>query len=733
MDLFEQLEEVGQSSRPKRPIWTLDLDDAQNEKKILDWLNGELSYLIQKSRERLSLIERNEHLYRGIQYETQEIRRDLQDRSVDKSRSLPKVVVNHLYDLTANRVSRLVKYRPAVAIMPNSNEHQDKISAKTTKSLLDNIWYQENFDSKITPEVAVTAAVKGEAYLWIDWNPNKGDLHPDSPKEGNPVVLKGENGEPLKGEDGKELTVDRPVRVGDVEYEVIHPEHVFLQPQDKLDKVEYCFRMICMSVDDAKVKYPKAADKIKANVDKYKSYQWLKSLDIIEPVVIWEFYHKRTESLDKGRTVVFTDSAVLDSSKGKFNHGELPFERVTDIDEPGKLHGISFFETVKALTSTYNNLTNMIVRNNYLVSHPKWMLPAGSAKIEALANDITIVQYKGPTPPQLAVASPTPPEVYNFMKQVKEEFQQISGVFGVSRGEPPPGIKAGVALQFLNEQESERHNLSVLKWNDFIKRVAKKTLAVCGDYYDISDQRMVRVVGKNNSWQLKFFDKANLNKPYDIKVQNSSALPDSKAARMQTVMDLNKEFPGMLPQEQVVELLDLGKSDEFVDQVTSAVRTAEAENESLLSGEEAKLPEEYENHLLHWQIHARAVQDYAFKNETPEEIQERMIDHIRTTEYFLIERAKLSESLMAKLQALDTFPMFFKHVQPEPLPETPMEGQPLGPTDGASLQEGPIQAPPEVPVNPEIAGSEPQDLMAPPMPEVQEQTEPQSIQPTGSV
>jgi len=348
LDLFEQLDDVGNSARPKRPIWTIDLDDAQNEKKILDWLNGELSYLIYKSRERLSLIERNEHLYRGIQYETQEIRRDLQDRSVDKSRSLPKIVVNHLYDLTANRVSRLVKYKPAVAILPNSNEHQDKISAKTTKSLLDNIWYNEDFDSTITPLMAVTAAVKGEAYLWIDWDPDKGDLHPDSPKGGNPVVLKSENGEPLKGEDGKDLTVDKPVRVGDVVYSVIHPEHVFLQPKHTIDEVEYCYRMIVMNVDDAKVKYPKYADKIKTNVDRYKDYQWLKKVDVIEPVVIWEFNHKSTHSMDKGRTIMFTDSCVLDNSKAKFNHGELPCERLTDIDEPGRLHGISFFETVKA-------------------------------------------------------------------------------------------------------------------------------------------------------------------------------------------------------------------------------------------------------------------------------------------------------------------------------------------------------------------------------------------------
>ena len=78
----------------------------------------------------------------------------------------------------------------------------------------------------------------------------------------------------------------------------------------------------------------------------------------------------------------------------------------------------------------------------------------------------------------LGQANPTPPELFKFRGELKEEFQQISGVFGVSRGEPPPGIKAGVALQFLNEQEQERFNEHILKWNDFIRRIAIKTISV---------------------------------------------------------------------------------------------------------------------------------------------------------------------------------------------------------------------------------------------------------------
>lgn len=728
MDFFENIDEPAQQARPRKPIWVYDLKQTE-DKRILDWLNGELGYLIEKNRDRLALISRNEYLYRGVQYETQEIRRDLQDRSVDKTRSVPKIVVNHLYDLTTNRVGRLVKYKPAVAILPSNNEHQDKVAAKITKALLDNIWYELDFDGKVTPEVGLTTSVKGETYLWIDWDPNAGDLHPDSPKDGAEVTLMGENGEPLKNEDGTPIKVKEEVHVGDVAYEVTPPERVFLQPQIRIQDVEYCFRATVYSCEDAKLKFPKAAHKIKPNVDKYRDYPVAKRQDLIEPVLIWEFWHKKTKALKDGALIYFTDTAILSSSKHKFNHGDLPFERFTDIDEPGVLHGMSFFETVKALTATYNNLTNMIVRNQYLVAHPKWMMPAGSAKIESLGNDITVVQFKGPQAPQLIQASPTSPEVFNFRGQLKEDFQQLSGVFGVSRGEPPPGIKAGVALQFLSEQEAERANLQILKWNDFIKCVAIKTLAVAGDYYDTTDNRMVRILGKNNKWMTKFFDASYLTKQYDIRVQNSSALPQSKAARVQTIMDLNQQFPELLPKEQIIELLDLGQSDEYIDQVTSAVRTAEAENEAILNGDKTAGVKEYENHLLHWQIHAKAVQDYSFKEETPEEQRQAMIDHIMVHEMFLVKKGKTNQALAQKLAALDTFPMFFVDMatMPPPSPEEEMAG-------GAPA--GAFQDAPPMPSNQEVAGA-PTEL--PDAPPVEEQTqqplepEPGPVEPTGAI
>ena len=747
---FDDLDSGLQAHAPKDPIWTMDLDDEANEDDIQKWLVGELQYLQSKSDDRIKRQRKNLALYKGVQYETQDTRQDRRDIGESRSNVMRKIVVNHLYDLAKNRASRLIKYKPAVAILPTNDEFSDKVSAKLTKALLDHIWYEQKFEGEISLQVATWAMVMGECYVFPKWNPQAGDLSPaykeskaKADKEGRKIPLLDENGQQKKDAVGNPVWIDRPVRTGDVEYEIPMPCDVFLDHKTKWQDVNHLFVCKTMSVDEARALFPKAASKIKADDDgQVYDYERMMLRPPRNEVMVYTFYHKRTEFMDKGRMIAFTKSEILDSVEFPFTHMDLPCVRFTDIDYPGEVHGYSFFEAIKGLTGTYNNLTNMILRNQILVSHPKWMVPAGAVKLDQLGNDITMVQYKGPVAPVLVQANPTPSEIFAFRDKLKEEFQQIAGVFGVSRGEPPPGIKAGVALQFLSEQESERFNELVLKWNEFIRQTAIQTLAVAGDYYEASDERMIRVVGNNNAWMSQFFDVAHLSKDYDVRIQNSSALPSSKAARMQTLLDLNQQFPEQMPGAQVLDLLDLGQSEKFIDIATESIRSAEAENEKLLDEEGLEdqfTPEEYEDHIQHWKVHVRQTQNYAFKYMTPQTSQQRLKDHIIVHEMMMYERGKKNPAYGQLLQtdpALQLFPIFF--VPPE-FAEADVTQTNQTESVPSAAEGGAIQDMQGLPVNP-TQGGEPQELTAPPVPGLEEQmaSEPASpdmgpVEPTGAI
>jgi hypothetical protein len=704
-------------SQPKYPLYSLDLDDSRNEQDILRWLSSELGFLEQENEPRIRVMRRNLALYKGIQYQELETRLDARDRGTDRAQVVRKIVSNQLYDLTKNRASRLIKFKPAVAILPTNDELGDKVAAKVTKQLLDHIWYESDFEGKIQIQLVTNALVMGESYLFVLWDENKGDLNPAwvkaSKEHGGKVPVLNEDGQPTKDPQGNTVYIDRPVRTGDVKYQVWLASEILLQKKRQFVDVDYCFTRELINTQELRQRYPEKASKIKDLDDaQVYDYEKMELRPARGEVVVYTFWHRRSAMMDKGRKIVFLKDVILENEQSPFSHDQLPFIRFTDIEYPGELYGVSFFENIKQLTGTYNNITNMLLRNIVLASHPKWMVPAGSVALDRLANDLTIVQYKGPQPPVLATATTVPSDVFAFREKIKEEFQQISGVFGVSRGEPPPGIKAGVALQFLSEQESERYNELVLKYNDMILNIAKLTLAVCGDYYDESDERMIRVIGKDNSWMTKFFNVAFLEKDYDIRIQNTSALPRSIAARTQTLLDLNERFPDQFTSEQVIDLLDLGQSEKFIDAATVAVRTAQAENEELSRdtkdalSEEQLSPKEFENHIIHWREHTRLVQEYSFKYQTPDPVQKRVINHIMAHEMLMMEVAQKNPMFAQELSKLALFPMFYMPMPLSPhMPEQPQMA-------GQDATGAPIQSLPGMPVNPQV-GQQPVNMPEP--------------------
>lgn len=255
------------------------------------------------------------------------------------------------------------------------------------------------------------------------------------------------------------------------------------------------------------------------------------------------------------------------------------------------------------------------------------------------------------------------------------------------------------------------------------------TLSVAGDYYDPSDKRMVRVIGKSNEWMTRFFDTSHLEKDYDIRIQNSSALPQSKAARTQYLMDLSERYPNLFSAEQVLDMLDLAQSDKFLSQATRAVRDAEAENESILYGEvKSHDPADYEDHMKHWQIHVGAMQDYSFKNTVPIETQSKLKDHVLAHEMLMMKTAERSPAYQQSLAAIPQFPLFWvsPNLQEEAQAQADVfsQGQQgMDPAQAGPQPPGAYQPPPDQPVSQEL-GSPGKELVQNPVgPSIQTQQE----------
>lgn len=649
----EQLSTTYEDQRGEESFFELPLNetDKDSEKKVHTWLMTQLSYLQYMNRDRHRVVLKNLALYKGEQYKNLDRRDGSRDNPNGRSKSKgpEKIVMNELFDLAKSRISKLLKYKPAVAILPSNDEWEDGVSAKMTKMWLDHIWYSERFDGEIMPEFIRNSQPMGESYVFVDWDKDKGDESSQYKQavkgaKGGKIPLLDENGTVKKNDMGKGIYVDKPVYDGEVEIRVKMTTDVFPErpPIAKWRNVNFVFERDTLELSQARLKYPKRTEFIKADADaQYYNYESMEYIQNKNLVTVWTIWHRRTPELNTGRKIVFTKDGILDSKTYPFSHRNLPCVRLTDIDVPGELHGRSFFQNVKAPTGAYNNMTNMILRNIVMVGHPKWMMPAGSAKVDDLGNTITTVQFKGPIAPQLVAMPTTPKEVFEFRALLKEDYQRYADVGITGKGEAPQGITAAVALQYLSELENERWNELVLKYNEAILQIAIMCICVAGDFYHEDDERMIRILGKNNEWMTTVFAASHLNKDYDVRIQSTSALPDSKAAKTEYLLFLNERFPDKVDGDAVLNMLDLAQTDKFINIATVSIRAAEAETQMLMQPDEAKKvlpPSEEEDHIEHWKIHVKQMREWSFKNRASPEIQQGLVDHVMATEALIVKK-----------------------------------------------------------------------------------------------
>lgn len=124
-------------------------------------------------------------------------------------------------------------------------------------------------------------------------------------------------------------------------------------------------------------------------------------------------------------------------------------------------------------------------------------------------------------------------------------------------------------------------------------------------------------------------------------------------------MDAMQRNPTLFSPERWEELLELGDTENMIKLSTAAIKSADSENEDLKAGEIVFPPESYEDHLAHWESHAKMFQSRTFKEEASNEVVEAAMEHMELTEELMIEKSKINPLFQAKLAELKLFPLFY--------------------------------------------------------------------------
>jgi hypothetical protein len=198
-----------------------------------------------------------------------------------------------------------------------------------------------------------------------------------------------------------------------------------------------------------------------------------------------------------------------------------------------------------------------------------------------------------------------------------------------------------------------------------------------GQYYKPDDGRMSRILGANNTYLMKSFQKFDFNLIYDLRVENKSALSDSPAGRMAEIVDLNaaNQKDPLFGKKEMVNLLGLNLVEAFQDEVTYSVDTAKQCLDMILSGEEAPAPEATDGLLEFYGVFSRFVESPEFKFVLSPETKQQVMDYIMAIEMLCYEKSVRNPKFAMDLQTFAKFPMVFT---PPPMaaPSNPAMSQP---------------------------------------------------------
>ena len=683
-----------------KPWWTHDLD-SPDDKRLLKDLNSAHADLKEYSDGFKDLCMQHIALYQGIAIDKEITKKGRTYRDSEGTAGMSKVrhlIVNHMRDVTDSAVSRLSTFKPGITVLPNHGvEFQDKAKAKVVGSWLDSYSYDNNIDDMRRKQQR-DAFIFGESFLLAEWDTDRGDIHPAARKLKKTVTIETEDGE---------VKVTKVKRTGDVGLRSVLPFRVFPEPHPSCDydKVNWVMMEETEYLEQLQCQYPELKNKIKPsgtenkNEDLYK-YGLEKEQDKVTVVTL---FHKATTEVPEGRLIRFTADTILENEELPYSHGEIPLIRLSSIDVPGHMRGMSPFKDLKALQASINTLYSIMLRDRSLAS-PKLMVPAGSVDAtQQASNQPGVIQYKGGVPPSWSVPNMVSGDLMGMIDKLEQTFQKLSNSSGTRSGEGVPNVEAFKAFGFFEEQATRRESTSIAKHRDFLQTVFKFVVLTAADFYTESDERMIKMVGKHNQYLLKHFNVEDLKYSYDIRVQNTSSLPESKAARIQTIIQLSQAFPDLFTQEKIADMLDLSSPDAFFDLTAAAINAAEAENEDMMSGKDVAEPQPFEDLLQHWEAHVKQFNNPTVKATLPQDpslanaaIQEvlsgeeeletntpvlLMVKHLNITEGLMYQRALVNPKFAGRLADFENYPVFFK--TPMNISEILMSHQaPMQPIEG---------------------------------------------------
>jgi len=677
----------------------------KQKEEVLDWLRETETSLNEYFRP-LFREQKNNHAYlfaSGLDLGSSSPYASTTNNTSDVVSENEDIFINELYRVVVDQVSLVVSNELVPDILPSNDDYKDKVAANVTSDWLGSMNYDLDTEAW-RYKWEMQKKIYGEAYAVVMWNPQKGDLHPDAKEYmDEDVDYLDEEGQTVEGPTGEPLKVKKALRIGDIEFRNPFPWDVQEDPKINQDDRLWFYWKEYLDLEYLKKKYPKYDwEKTQGQNIGYDT-MYGSEKDDPNRRTIYYFYHKSCEFIPEGRFIVCSADYVLKNMPLEMptivDDEKLPLVRFQDLQIGSTIRGVPIlFRNVKNLSAGYNKITNQAYQNAEMASPKLFVHESSGVDAKRLPNGSISIEWQGNYKPTIETPTANNSDLFKLRDDIRKNIDEMSFQTPMVRGDVPNAqMDSFVALQHFEDLRNQLAAPDIKSHIRSMEHLYRLMITIAKDKYKPDDERLIKILGKHNSYQLNYFEPQNLYKIYDVRIHTTGNLANSKAARTQMMLNIKRDFPDLLSDEIFVDTLGLSHNKKFMNAITAAVSSAESENQDMMNEEQVISPTRFEDLITHWETHRIPMQTIDFKH-APDQVKDLFIAHVAATEKLMHEVASENPNFAMKMEQLRQFPIAYtaKPVNEGmilPGGEDPLGNPPLGPEMAPPI--GPPQALPQ--------------------------------------
>lgn len=518
---------------------------------------------------------------------------------------LVQMGVNHIRNLAQHMLNMITSTRPSMQARSVNTDYKSLVQTKLANGLLD-YYMRDHRLEEFLKRACEYSIVFGSGYIKIEWNAARGDVYD------------------INEELGTEI------REGDIEFCNLSPFDVMFDTNREDMNHDW---VICRSFKnrfDLAAKYPEYEDGIlalptKSQLQGLSNFSF--SYDETDLIPVYEFYHKRTESMQDGRYLLFlsADITLLDSP---MPYRALPIYSIAPNYFLGTPYGYTPMFDLLGMQDAVNSLYSTVLTNQTAFGVQNILVPRGAdVSLAELSGGLNIIEANMQAGEIRALnLTQTPKEIFDFITMLEKTMETISGVNAVSRGNPDPNLRSGNALALVQSMTLQFMSGLQQSYVALVEDLGTGIINILKDHASVP--RVAAIVGKNNRSYLKEFTGGDLSSITRVIVDIGNPLARTTAGRVEMAEQM-LQMGVITTGEQYLSVMNTGQLDVMTEDTQSQLFLVKSENERFVNGEDV-VALFTDNHTLHIKEHASVLSDpeLRFEPDIVKQVTEHIQEHI---------------------------------------------------------------------------------------------------------